>query len=155
HSRNAHGGVKTKHRPYLTTQFSSKRSMNKNQESRSAVRCGRIFLRVLTVSAFLQFFPIFVCPSAESSSAASGNKTSMNDNSVLTESGLPFHLPPFDKIRNDHFRSAYEKGMADELKEVDAIAHNPEKPTFENTIVALEKSGQLLGRVDRVFSNLN
>jgi peptidyl-dipeptidase Dcp len=76
-------------------------------------------------------------------------------NPLLQESPLPYHLPPFDKIKNEDFSPAYEQGMADQLKEVDAIAANSEKPTFANTIVALERSGQLLDRVDKVFSNLS
>ncbi len=54
----------------------------------------------------------------------------MTENPLLTESALPFHLPPFDKIKDEHFTPAFEKGMADELKEVDVIAANPDKPTF-------------------------
>ncbi|MEP7015742.1 MAG: M3 family metallopeptidase [Verrucomicrobiota bacterium] len=73
----------------------------------------------------------------------------------MTESALPYHLPPFDKIKNEHFIPAIEAGMKEELKEVDVIAANSEKPTFENTVVALEKSGRLLDRVQRTFSNLN
>jgi peptidyl-dipeptidase Dcp len=86
--------------------------------------------------------------------AASPASTSMSDNPLFTESTLPYHAPPFDKIKDEHFAPAYEKGMAEELKEAEAIAANKDKPTFENTILAMERSGELLGRVDRVFSNL-
>jgi peptidyl-dipeptidase Dcp len=79
----------------------------------------------------------------------------MTPNPLFKESTLPFHIPPFDKIKNEDFTPAYDQGMAEEIKEVEAIAANSEKPTFENTIVAMERSGQLLGRVDRIFSNLN
>ncbi len=78
----------------------------------------------------------------------------MTENPLLQESTLDFHYPPFDKIKDAHFAPAYEKGMADQLKEIEPIANNPEQPTFENTIVALEKTGDLLDRVDRIFSNL-
>ncbi|MFA5056994.1 MAG: M3 family metallopeptidase, partial [Opitutaceae bacterium] len=82
--------------------------------------------------------------------------SSMNDdNPLLTESTLPYHLPPFDLIKDEHFIPAYEQGLLDELKEVAAIAANPEPPSFDNTMVALERSGRLRKRVDRVFSNLN
>jgi peptidyl-dipeptidase Dcp len=77
------------------------------------------------------------------------------DNPLLAPSPLPFQYPPFDKIKNEHFLPAFEKGMADNLKEVEAIANNPAEPTFENTIIALEKSGELLDRVSRDFYNLN
>ncbi len=78
----------------------------------------------------------------------------MNGNPLLTESTLPYLLPPFDKIKNEHFAPAMKQGMAAQIKEVEAIAANQEPATFENTVVALEKSGQLLTRVDRIFSNL-
>jgi peptidyl-dipeptidase Dcp len=77
------------------------------------------------------------------------------DNPLLAPSPLPFGYPQFDQIKNAHFQPAIEQGMAEQLKEVDAIANNPEKPTFDNTIVALERSGRLLARASAVFSNLN
>ncbi len=79
----------------------------------------------------------------------------MTDNPLLAESTLPYNYPHFDLIKDEHYRPAYEAGMAAELEEVDAIAHNVAQPAFENTIVALERSGQLLARVERVFSSLN
>ncbi|MBI2510784.1 MAG: M3 family metallopeptidase [Opitutae bacterium] len=79
----------------------------------------------------------------------------MNDNPLLTPSPLPLQYPPFDKIKNEHFLPAFEQGMTENLQEVEAIANNPAAPTFDNTIVALEKSGELLGRASRVFFNLN
>ena len=78
----------------------------------------------------------------------------MTANPLLKESTLDFHYPPFDQIKDEHFAPAYEQGMAEQLKEIEPIASNPEAPTFENTIVALEKTGVLLERVDRIFSNL-
>src|SRR5215831_16121112 len=77
------------------------------------------------------------------------------DNPLLTESSLPYHVPPFDKIKNEHFAPAIEQGMREQLNEVDAVANNSEKPTFDNTIVALERTGRLLDRAHRTFSNLN
>ncbi len=76
-------------------------------------------------------------------------------NPLFTESPLPYHLPPFAQLRDEHFLPAIEKGMAEQLKEVAAIASNPAKPTLENTIVALERSGRLLDRASRAFSILN
>ena len=72
-------------------------------------------------------------------------------NPFYVASTLPFHAPPFDKIKDEDYQPAIEAGMAEQLKEVQAITDNPEPPTFENTIVALEKSGQLLTRVGSVF----
>ncbi|MCG2585083.1 M3 family metallopeptidase [Massilia sp. TS11] len=76
-------------------------------------------------------------------------------NPFAKPSTLPLGYPAFDKIKNEHFMPAYVEGMAEQVKEVEAIANNPAKPTFQNTIVALEKSGQLLSRVATTFSNLN
>ena len=88
--------------------------------------------------------------------AAEKNSSPMpTDNPFLTESPLPYHLPPFDKIKDDQFVPATEAGMQEQLKEVDAIAANSDKASFENTVVALERTGQLLDRVQRTFSNLN
>jgi peptidyl-dipeptidase Dcp len=87
-------------------------------------------------------------PAGPTSAVAPGNP-------LLVESTLPFHYPRFDLIKNEDFAPAFEQGMADQLKEIDAIAKNPEQPTFENTIVAMEKSGELLTRTNTIFSNLN
>ncbi|MDD2762625.1 MAG: M3 family metallopeptidase [Opitutaceae bacterium] len=94
-------------------------------------------------------------PAAPGIAAVPAHPPSMIDNPLLAECTLPYHLPPFDRIKDEHFAPAYEQGMADELKEVAAIAANPEPPSFDNTIVALERSGRLRKRVDQVFSNLN
>src|SRR6476659_7073066 len=61
-------------------------------------------------------------------------------------SKLPFEAPPFDKITNADYKPALEAGIAQHLQEVDKMANNPAAPTFENTFIALEKSGQLLSR---------
>ena len=68
-----------------------------------------------------------------------------------SDSTLPFHAPDFTKISEDDYIPAFEQGMAIQKAEVQAIIDNPAAPTFENTIVALEKSGRMLGRVSRVF----
>lgn len=75
-------------------------------------------------------------------------------NPLISKSPLPYELPPFDQIRDEHFAPAFEQGMAEELQEVMAIANNPEAPTFANTIVAMERSGELLARASRAFSIL-
>jgi len=77
------------------------------------------------------------------------------DNPLLKESALPYHYPPFDKIKDAHFVPAIEAGMREQLKEVDVVANNSEKPTLENTVVALERTGRLLDRAEQTFSNLN
>jgi peptidyl-dipeptidase Dcp len=75
-------------------------------------------------------------------------------NPFANVSTLPFHYPPFDKIRNEHYKPAFEAGMREQLREVAAIANNKQAPTFDNTIVAMERSGQLLTRVSTTFSSL-
>lgn len=77
------------------------------------------------------------------------------DNPFAKQSTLPYQFPPFDRIKDEHFRPAFEAGMAEQRNEIDAIDRNPEPATFENTVVALERSGQLLDRVSAAFSNLN
>jgi peptidyl-dipeptidase Dcp len=75
-------------------------------------------------------------------------------NPFLRASSLPFHVPPFDKIKDGDFAPAFEAGMAEHRKEIDAIAHGDAAPTFDNTIVALERSGRTLTRVAKTFFNL-
>ena len=75
-------------------------------------------------------------------------------NPFAKQSSLPLNYPVFDKIKDEHFLPAYAAGMRAQLREVDAIANSKAAPTFDNTIVAMERSGQLLGRVSAVFSNL-
>ena len=73
-------------------------------------------------------------------------------NPFYAESTLPFHVPPFDKIKDSDYQPAIDAGMAEQIKEVNVIAQNPAAPTFENTIVAFEKTGQLLNRVQLAFN---
>ena len=73
-------------------------------------------------------------------------------NPFYAESTLPFQVPPFNKIKDSDYQPAIDAGMAEQLKEVNVIAQNPAAPTFENTIVAFEKTGQLLNRVQLAFN---
>ena len=75
-------------------------------------------------------------------------------NPFFSESPLPFHAPPFDKIKDSDYAPAIEEGMKNQLAEIDAIANNPAAPTFANTLEAMERSGALLTRVTKVFFNL-
>ena len=77
------------------------------------------------------------------------------DNPFFAPYGTPWEVPAFDRIRNEHFMPAFEKGIAEQKAEVEAIRDNPKAPTFANTVEALETSGQLLLRVSDVFFNLN
>ncbi|WP_035749149.1 M3 family metallopeptidase [Arthrobacter sp. 35W] len=74
-------------------------------------------------------------------------------NPFMTESPLPHGLPNFAAIRNEHYLPAFAAGMAAQLAEIEAITSNPELATFANTVVDMERSGQLLGRVAAVFFN--
>ncbi len=74
------------------------------------------------------------------------------ENALLAPSTLPFQAPPFDKITDSDYLPALQAGMAQQIKEIDAIANNPAPPTFENTLVAMEKSGRLLQRARAAFS---
>src|SRR5689334_6409787 len=76
------------------------------------------------------------------------------ENPFFKPSTLPYGAPPFDKIKDSDYQPALEEGMKQELAEIEAIADNPEPPTFANTFEAMEKSGALLRRVQRVFGGL-
>jgi peptidyl-dipeptidase Dcp len=75
----------------------------------------------------------------------------IGDNPFFVESTLPYHAPRFDLIRNEHYQPALEEGMRQQIAEIDAIAKQTEPPTFDNTIVPMEKSGALLTRVTKAF----
>ncbi len=82
------------------------------------------------------------------------------NNQFYAPSPLPFQAPPFDRINDDDYQPAIEAGMEQQREEMQAIANNPDRPTFDNTIVAMEKTGQLFARVIGVFgavaaANLN
>ena len=72
-------------------------------------------------------------------------------NPLFEASTLPMQAPPFDKIRDRDYQPAIEEGMSRQLAEVESIANNREAPTFENTLVSLEESGELLTRASRIF----
>ena len=76
------------------------------------------------------------------------------ENPLLTESKLPYGAPPFDRIRNEHYMPAFEQGIAEAKAQIDAIVSNPDAPTFENTVAALENAGETLDRVSGIFYNL-
>ena len=88
--------------------------------------------------------------STNNTKAVSGGKLK-NTNPFYKKSELYMSYPPFDLIENEHYMPAFTKGMSDHLKEIDLIINNSEKPTFENTILAMELSGELLNRVATVF----
>ncbi|WP_133499735.1 M3 family metallopeptidase [Cognatilysobacter terrigena] len=89
---------------------------------------------------------------AKKSTSKSTSKAAVNP--FFNISPLPLHYPQFDKIKDTDFAPAFDRGMAEQLKEIDAIANNKAAPTFDNTIIPLEKSGQILRRAQTVFGNL-
>lgn len=82
----------------------------------------------------------------------SGNEVS---NPLLSEFNTPFNTPPFNKIKYEHYMPAIDSSISEAKKEVESIINNPEKPTFENTIVALDRSGKRLNVVTNILFNLN
>ena len=88
------------------------------------------------------------------STTADATHAAIEGNPLYAEWTAPFAAPPFDVLTAEHFTPAFEHGMVLHNAEIKAIAENPEPPTYENTIVALEKAGWDLGRVQRTFSAL-
>ncbi len=79
----------------------------------------------------------------------------MKNNPLLQEYDTPFQTPPFDKIKTEHFMPAIREAMEQNRAEIDAIVNNQEAPTFENTIAAYDRAGDLLSRVTAAFFTLN
>lgn len=90
---------------------------------------------------------------AAAASALPAAATAANGNPFLVQWTLPNGAPPFDLIRTEHFLPAFERGMAERRAEIDAIATARARPTFANTIEAMERGGDVLGRVSTVFFN--
>ncbi|WP_226467545.1 peptidyl-dipeptidase Dcp [Luteimonas panaciterrae] len=86
--------------------------------------------------------------------AKSAAVTPASENPLLSPSTLPFQAPPFDKIKDSDYLPAFEEGMKQHLAEIRKIADNTEAPTFANTFEAMERSGQTLTRVSRIFFGL-
>ena len=82
------------------------------------------------------------------------NRGMPDENPFLQPSTLPFAFPPFDRIRDEHYRPAFEAGFAEQRAEVDTITAAGGEPTFADTVEALERSGRTLERVLRVYGNL-
>lgn len=107
----------------------------------------------------LKIFPYLLLPAligilTSCNTKQSANKDGTAANPFYQPSKLPFHAPAFDKIKDSDFKPVIEEGMKQQQAEIGKIADNTEAPTFENTLVAIEKSGQLLNRVNGVFNLL-
>jgi len=110
-------------------------------------------MKTLFILPLATMMGIMASCNSNNKSAANGSDTS-SSNPLLTASSLPFQAPPFDKIKDSDFKPALEQGMKDQLAEVQKIADDTAAPTFENTILAMEKSGVLLRRANNVFNVL-
>ncbi len=101
--------------------------------------------------------PIIVALGAAAllASCSSKTNTDMSDNPFLSAYDTPYQIPPFDKIEYGHYLPALEAGMAQQKAQIDSIVNNPEEATFENTIAALDHSGEILERVSAVFFALD
>ena len=86
---------------------------------------------------------------------AQEKQENMVTNPFLQAYDTPYNVPPFDKIKNEHFKPAILEGIKRHEAEINAIANAAAEPTFENTILAMENAGELLSNVNVVFSNLN
>jgi peptidyl-dipeptidase Dcp len=109
----------------------------------------------MKIYTLLSLVSIVMLASCNNSKQPAQNNNSMSpDNYFATASTLPFKTADFTKIKDSDFKPALEAGISQQLAEVDSIANNNDAPTFVNTLVALEKSGQLLRRVNGVFNML-
>ncbi|MCK4835514.1 MAG: peptidase M3, partial [Candidatus Aminicenantes bacterium] len=115
------------------------------KRSQSIILCGMLCTVVMFFSN-----PFLGADNQDSQKAVTQN-TSPAENPFFKTFDTPFGLPPFEKIKDEHFLPAFKKGMKDEVKEIEAIINNPETPSFENTLEAIEKTGELLSNVSRVF----
>ncbi len=113
----------------------------------------RSFVFMVTFAAFTSTLSAQAGKATSTPAKAAPQFSSTNP--FARPSTLPFQLPPFNRIKDADFRPAFEAGMAEQRREVEAIDRNPAAPTFENTVVAMERAGQLLERVSTVFFNLN
>ncbi|MBY6094226.1 M3 family metallopeptidase [Ferrimonas balearica] len=110
---------------------------------------------VLALAACSDTTPTAPTAAAPAAEAAPQVAQLPDSNPLKNASTLQYQAPDFSRITDEHFKPAFEVGMAQHMAEIDAIANNPEAPTFENTLVAMEKSGALLSRAASVFYNLS
>ena len=84
-----------------------------------------------------------------------GGCNSIENNPLINQGNTPYGTPEFSKIKLEHYKPAFEYALAEARAEIDAVVNNPEEPTFENTIVAMERGGELLNHVSTIFFVLN
>ncbi|MGL4713191.1 MAG: M3 family metallopeptidase, partial [Shewanella sp.] len=109
------------------------------------------FIAIVITATLVGGFAITACSNNTHTPHAVSAQIS---NPLLQASTLQYQVPNFNLIKDEHFKPALEQGIAENLQEIMAIANNPAAPTFDNTIVVMEKSGVLLSRASSVFYNL-
>lgn len=108
-----------------------------------------------TKITFMKFKIILLFSIANTALFVQGQENKNNMNPFFLTYQTPYQVPPFDLIKNEHFKPALLEGIKQQEAEILAITSNKENPTFDNTLVAFEKSGKLLSKVNTVFNNLN
>ncbi|MFA5574311.1 MAG: M3 family metallopeptidase [Brumimicrobium sp.] len=108
-------------------------------------------MRKYALSLFAVLALSVACTDSNDKTEDNQKSKTIMENPFIEESTLDFKVPDFSKIKDTDYEPAFEEGIRQKLEEIEAIANNEEEPTFENTLIALEKSGQMLTRVQRVF----
>ncbi|MFV8377779.1 M3 family metallopeptidase [Flavobacterium sp. LB3R33] len=109
----------------------------------------RIFSKIIVASS------LFLVASFQTETLYAQNKSVKMTNPLLQKSTLQYQAPTFDLIKDEHFKPAFQYGLKIHDQEIEKIANNPAKPTFQNTVLALETSGVDLGRATGIFYNLS
>ncbi len=116
----------------------------------------RLLANALALAITASLAGCAIAPTSQATPATpSASMPATADNPLFAPSPLQWEYPQFDKVRVEHFAPAFDRGMQEERAEFDAIADNPDPASFENTIVAMERTGQTLGRTMAVFSGIN
>ena len=119
--------------------YRSNQTKKRNEVMNNKIN-GTLFVRLILIFAVIMM-----------GCKGTGNQSAESSNPFFVKSTLPFEAPPFDKIKDSDFKPAFEKGMQDQLAEIQKIANDTDAPTFDNTLVELEKSGrQKKYRIDQV-----
>ncbi len=112
-------------------------------------------MKKISIVALFMLMLFFTACNQKSQNQSMENKANLANNPFMEASTLPFQAPDFTKIKDSDFEPALMEGIKEQLEEINKVANNEDEPTFENTLVELEKSGQLLTRVDYVFEMLS
>lgn len=107
-----------------------------------------------TLSLLVLVVLFSACNNSKEKSSKDETLMDESENPLLAESTLPYFAPDFSKLKNEHFKPSLIQGIEEQKEAVEKIANNSEEATFENTVIALEKSGELLSRARQVFSAL-